>query len=172
MKIDLTSVFHKNEKVYSFDGGIDGEKILFDDNSIKIVSPIIYKGEIYKVDGSYIINFKLKYEYETECDRCLCNTIKEIETSLSGKLEEYSDLQEDKDEYGEEIFYYEDNLLDLENYLLMQVNASLPMKTLCDENCQGLCPHCGVDLNDVSCNCDEEQVDPRFEKLKELLLKN
>lgn len=172
MKIDLTSIFYKNEKVYPFDGEINGEKLMIDFNNIKLVSPIQYKGEIYKVDGSYIINFQVKYEYETECDRCLRKTVKEIKTSLSGKLEEYSDLQENEEDYGEEIFYYEDNLLDLENYLLMQVNASLPMKTLCYENCEGLCPHCGIDLNDESCNCKEEQVDPRFEKLKELLLKN
>ncbi len=41
------------------------------------------------------------------------------------------------------------------------------MKPLCSK-CKGLCPKCGINLNEDQCDCESEYVDPRFEKLKEL----
>ncbi len=46
---------------------------------------------------------------------------------------------------------------------------AIPMKPLCDPECKGLCPHCGVNLNIDSCQCEEIHVDPRLAPLKELL---
>jgi uncharacterized protein len=46
---------------------------------------------------------------------------------------------------------------------------AIPMKHLCDPECEGLCPHCGVNLNVDSCECEESRVDPRLAPLKELL---
>jgi len=46
---------------------------------------------------------------------------------------------------------------------------AIPMKHLCDPECRGLCPHCGVNLNTDSCECEEDRVDPRLAPLKELL---
>ena len=50
-----------------------------------------------------------------------------------------------------------------EQYLL-----ALPVKPLCDENCQGLCPRCGAPLRDGPCGCSEESGDPRLAVLKNL----
>ena len=46
---------------------------------------------------------------------------------------------------------------------------AIPMKPLCEPDCKGLCPDCGVNLNIDSCQCEEEHVDPRLAPLKELL---
>ncbi len=46
---------------------------------------------------------------------------------------------------------------------------AIPMKHLCDPECKGLCPHCGVNLNTDSCQCEEIHIDPRLAPLKELL---
>ena len=46
-----------------------------------------------------------------------------------------------------------------------QVELSLPMKPLCREDCQGLCPQCGQDLNEGRCGCVRERVDPRWAAL-------
>lgn len=48
-----------------------------------------------------------------------------------------------------------------------------PFKVLCDEDCKGLCPGCGVNLNRENCQCDQtDDIDPRFEALKQLLQRN
>lgn len=45
---------------------------------------------------------------------------------------------------------------------------ALPLKPLCRDDCKGLCPRCGTDLNTSTCRCQEEKSDPRWSKLKEL----
>ena len=42
------------------------------------------------------------------------------------------------------------------------------MQPLCRPDCRGLCPVCGVDLNQQSCSCGKDDIDPRWEKLKNL----
>ena len=49
---------------------------------------------------------------------------------------------------------------------------AVPMKKLCAENCKGLCPRCGKNLNDGPCNCREENFDPRWESPQQLKIKN
>ncbi|MGB9809870.1 MAG: YceD family protein, partial [Caldanaerobacter sp.] len=49
------------------------------------------------------------------------------------------------------------------------VILSLPMKFLCKEDCKGLCPICGTNLNYGSCSCKREDIDPRLEVLSKLL---
>jgi len=45
---------------------------------------------------------------------------------------------------------------------------SVPMKKLCKENCKGLCPKCGSDLNKEKCKCITEEIDPRWKPLMNL----
>ncbi len=43
---------------------------------------------------------------------------------------------------------------------------AVPMKPLCEDDCQGLCQRCGTNLNRASCECPTEPVDPRWNDLK------
>lgn len=54
---------------------------------------------------------------------------------------------------------------DVRQYLLL----ALPLKLLCDEECGGLCPHCGKKRSCGDCRCSGEDIDPRWESLKKLL---
>ena len=42
----------------------------------------------------------------------------------------------------------------------------------CREDCKGICPHCGADRNEVDCDCEKKQIDPRFAALRALLDSN
>jgi uncharacterized protein len=46
---------------------------------------------------------------------------------------------------------------------------AVPLKPLCSEDCKGLCPICGTDLNRSQCSCVKKETDPRWDKLKGLL---
>jgi uncharacterized protein len=45
---------------------------------------------------------------------------------------------------------------------------SIPLKVLCKDDCKGLCPRCGINLNDTSCSCDTTDTDPRWAPLSKL----
>jgi uncharacterized protein len=67
-----------------------------------------------------------------------------------------------------EIGYYNGDGLVLEDVLREQVLLSLPEKTLCRADCNGLCPSCGRNLNTEQCSCESTAVDPRWNALSDL----
>jgi len=67
-----------------------------------------------------------------------------------------------------EIGYYRGEGLLLEDVLREQVLLALPLKAICREDCKGLCPHCGKNLNQEQCDCAEPMDDPRWSALKDI----
>ena len=67
-----------------------------------------------------------------------------------------------------EVSYYQGEGLLLEDVLREQVLLALPLRAICRDECRGLCPHCGKNLNLEQCNCTEPIEDPRWSALKDL----
>jgi uncharacterized protein len=67
-----------------------------------------------------------------------------------------------------EISYYEGEGISLEDVVREQVLLAVPLKVTCRENCKGLCPQCGKNLNEGSCDCTMEIEEPRWAALKEI----
>jgi uncharacterized protein len=67
-----------------------------------------------------------------------------------------------------EIGYYQGEGVLLEDTLREQLLLAVPLKTVCREECKGLCPHCGKNLNEGSCSCAPPAADPRWDALKEI----
>ncbi|MEA3400681.1 MAG: DUF177 domain-containing protein [Armatimonadota bacterium] len=59
--------------------------------------------------------------------------------------------------------------VDLSELVRQLLVLHLPARSLCRPDCKGICPHCGADLNEVTCRCQREEVDPRLAPLRELL---
>jgi uncharacterized protein len=59
--------------------------------------------------------------------------------------------------------------IDITDELRQILLLALPVKPLCAENCRGLCPRCGIDLNTGSCHCRRKTIDPRWAGLKKAL---
>jgi DUF177 domain-containing protein len=107
---------------------------------------------------------------EFECDRCLAALSIPVEASFdllyvppSATAEEH-ELGDDDLSLG----YYQDGVIDVDDLVLEQIELALPMARLCSEDCSGLCPECGANLNLGRCACSEDQVDMRWAALKEL----
>jgi uncharacterized protein len=67
-----------------------------------------------------------------------------------------------------EVSYYQGKGLLLEDVLREQVLLALPLRAVCREDCKGLCPHCGKNLNLERCSCAQPVEDPRWAALKDL----
>jgi len=120
------------------------------------------------------IRLRAKYQGKVEvaCARCL----EPVEHDLKGDFDlifrplgvdqgpaEHS-INTDETEIG----YYHKSGLVLEDVLREQVLLSLPARTLCRQDCKGLCPRCGQNLNSDVCTCDAAPVDPRWAALSDL----
>jgi len=64
--------------------------------------------------------------------------------------------------------FYRDDQIDLAQMIREQLYLALPMKPLHREDCKGLCPNCGTNLNEASCACRAAWEDPRLAPLKAL----
>lgn len=60
------------------------------------------------------------------------------------------------------------NILDLSEAIRQYTVLAIPIKHLCREDCAGLCPICGANLNETTCDCPSGVIDPRWAKLKDL----
>jgi uncharacterized protein len=69
----------------------------------------------------------------------------------------------------QDIYPLTDNMAVIGHVVANEIALLLPMQPLCREDCAGICPCCGADFNQGSCNCARENIDPRWEKLKNLL---
>lgn len=61
-----------------------------------------------------------------------------------------------------------DQALDATEVIRQHLLLAMPMAPACRQDCAGLCPHCGADLNDGPCGCEHEDIDPRLAPLKKL----
>jgi uncharacterized protein len=67
-----------------------------------------------------------------------------------------------------EISYYEGEGILLDDVIREQILLAVPIKVTCSEDCKGLCPHCGKNLNQETCSCAVAQEEPRWSALKEI----
>jgi len=87
---------------------------------------------------------------------------------------EKAQVEEDLELTAEELemSYYHGDFIDLAPMICEQIVLQAPMRVLCTDDCKGLCPHCGINLNSGSCNCHSDVVDDRLAVLKNFRIKN
>lgn len=69
----------------------------------------------------------------------------------------------------EDVVTYSGNEIELSEIITNSFLMNVSGKYLCSEECKGLCPHCGINLNEHTCDCDKNIIDPRWEKLAEIM---
>jgi len=126
--------------------------------------PFHVTGVIENKAGVVEMRLSIKGEFDTFCARCL----KPVKEYLDLKSE-YFLVTERQNADNDKLILVEDNSLDLSEIVINNILIGMPLKSLCRENCKGLCPKCGKDLNLGDCDCPKKEIDSRFAVLKELL---
>ena len=125
----------------------------FVNREIKIKDKVQLELEIYNTRESFVVKGTLEAELILSCSRCLQKYSSPIKLDIS------EDVMKSEMEDEEELY--------LDDIIVDNIILSLPMKPLCSEDCKGICPECGQNLNEGECDCEVETVDPRLSKLKE-----
>lgn len=107
--------------------------------------------------GYLQLNGEITLEGVFRCGRCCKTFSRTLRFPMAYPLAE-SLAGEDMEEY----LLLEDGQLDLSDVVRSQLLLELPYRFLCKEDCKGLCPKCGCDLNVASCQCDLRERDPRW----------
>jgi len=139
-----------------------------EDGDFSFVEPAQFDLMLTNVGNSAInVDGQVQVAVKVPCHRCLQDFTLNLDVPLSETY--YERNQPVHNGKTEEWVAYIGDYIDITPEVLGAVVMSLPMRFVCSEQCQGLCPVCGVDLNKEQCNCVQEDRDPRLAKLLELL---
>lgn len=137
----------------------EGERLL------EFINPWRIELTVTNVKRGFQVSGKLNGSYRLNCDRCLEKVQSELTTDLEGLFLPEQTVNEIGGEDEEEATTITGDELDLSVTILEAITLQLPLKILCSPNCRGLCSVCGTNLNNNSCNCQPESLDPRLATL-------
>ncbi|MBC5659641.1 DUF177 domain-containing protein [Anaerosacchariphilus sp. NSJ-68] len=162
MLINLTDVLSCEEKVVkrtvetefqSFDSSL-GSFPLTEEEPLNLTLTNL-GGDKLLVEGEQ------KFVAKIPCDRCLTETEVPIEIFFSKEIDMKQSAEGRIDDLDETDFIDGYNL-DTEKLVYGELLLNWPMKTLCRDDCKGICKKCGKNLNEGDCGCDTVELDPRM----------
>ena len=119
-------------------------------------------GRVFNEAGILRLQGSITAEMICVCDRCG----EEFESTKVTEIDAVITTEESED--NPDFFVLESDSLDLDDVLSTCFILDMETKFLCREDCKGLCPSCGKNLNHGACGC-RKQIDPRFAVLEQLL---
>ena len=160
----IRTAHERYEKVY------DAEAFASEQESFTVVRPVALAFDIFKDKAHFRLVGQVTTVLNLPCGRCLESFSLPVDASFDLRYQPHTantgagerEIEEDDLSTA----FYEDDTIDLGQLMREQFYLVLPMKPLCREDCRGLCPMCGMNLNRGKCGCTREWEDPRLAVLK------
>lgn len=153
MRVDLTSLAGKSSGSVPFSLEAPAGEWIDPVDPFTFTEPVRVEGVVEKDADGWELKAQMQTAATAPCDRCLSPVTLPIACSIRERVSPESVVG---------------NCLELTEPVAAALLESLPMKVVCREDCLGLCPTCGKDLNTGPCDCRESQTDPRFDGLRAL----
>ena len=115
-----------------------------DSFDIEFVDDILIDCKLRRIDKEIITDTEVRTYRNITCSRCL----EQVRQEVKQNFKKYYNI----DNLGE--------YLDLDKDIREEVLLNFPMKVLCKPDCKGICPKCGVNLNQQECKCEKIKINP------------
>ena len=187
MQLDLTRI---RDAETPFAKTFEPETLAADDDPFKIAGPVELVMTVRKDGDLFHLVGQLRGKLELACSRCLEPFVMAFEPSfdlrylpqrlnaggtggddeIDGSDEDGDDARDGGEVGGDDLTtaFYRDDQIDLVQMIREQIFLAMPMKPLHSDDCKGLCPSCGANLNETTCDCKSEWIDPRLAPLQNL----
>ena len=162
MRLNLKDIIHVPGASIPFEFELDYTGMEFNGET-PVTEPVRVSGRVRNVADALLLEGEAVTTLSLVCDRCLKPFSQELTLPVSMLLAE-----ELEDEENDEIVLLENGEADLDEIFTTALVLSMDAKHVCSEDCKGLCPTCGANLNDGPCGCRKE-IDPRLAALAQLL---
>jgi DUF177 domain-containing protein len=162
------------------------------DTGFRADRPAAFKASFRKISGGVLLVGDLAPHLTAPCKRCLrdvpmdlpihftLNLVPEPRVSLEDAGLDGDAAEDPKNQKRDsggsfalgdaDREYFDGHTIDLDPIVREQVLLALPVSVVCKDDCKGLCPKCGQDLNEAECGCERKVVDPRLAVLKSIKL--
>ncbi|MCK4260969.1 MAG: DUF177 domain-containing protein [Halanaerobiales bacterium] len=158
MKIDVYSIKFDVGSVLEIDERVKMDDFTMASRTIELPEPIHLVLQVANSGEEFLVTGKMTVNTALVCSRCL------EKFTYSMDIDFFAELSHDE--------MVNDNQIDLSDSIYEHLLLEIPIKTICNEQCKGLCPQCGQNLNLGECGCDREVIDPRLVKLKDFFKKD
>lgn len=122
-------------------------------------APVRWQADLTNTGGAILLTGTVEGTARTSCARCL----EPVEMELFGEIEGYylidpEECDPEDREQDEFDVLPEDSVIDLEGPIKAALLLELPLVPLCDDECKGICPDCGANLNEGDCGCADARA--------------
>jgi uncharacterized protein len=160
VNIKLVDLDHRKGEPLAFQLTLDPAEVKSRHQEIRGLTPVNADGEAAKLGSLYYVKGEMKADVDFVCSRCLKPftdhaVVPFAETFATAEEEELLDEESD-------ILPLEGDEIELDPLLQEDFLLAMPTFPLCEEDCKGLCPTCGVNRNEQACSCKNERIDPRL----------
>ena len=142
------------------------------DERAQLTDPVAVSGKVRVAGNEVFVSGHIDTRARVECDRCLQPVELPVNTDfaleyISGADYESSAAAE-LTEADMSVSVFDGEAIDIDEIVKEQILLTVPARTLCREDCKGICPECGIDRNTGECSCVTNDTDPRWAALKNL----
>ena len=162
MLISVSELLKLDNSTLPISVEVDLKDVSFHPLSVTFSEPVLVNGVMKNAGGVITLEATAEGKYNTLCDRCA----KEIGESISFEVRENFVKDSSGLENDPEAIVLQGQAFDIKDVLSRTAFAAIPLKHLCSEDCKGICPNCGVNLNEQTCDCKDDEWAPRFEVLR------
>ncbi len=134
-------------------------------------SPARGQVTLTRTDRGILVRDRIEIEIGLTCSRCLAESRLPISLNIAEEYFPTRDIQSGAALPAPDVpgsfTIDEDHVIDLTEAIRQYAEIKIPMKPLCRDNCAGICPSCGRNLNDGACDCRRQENDPSWGVLLE-----
>ncbi len=145
-----------------FEGTLDLAELAAGPDTYTFAAPVSWSVEATNTGDAILVQGTAAGDATTQCARCLEDVTYGLEGDIEGYFliggEEEAETPEDME--GDEFDFLPDNRkIDLVPLIVAALLLEVPLVPLCDDDCKGLCPQCGANLNEGPCGCSRDEAD-------------
>ena len=148
------------------------EELILDDDRVGLAEAPRVSGRVHRSGNRVVVEGEFAATAKLECDRCLRPVELPVRSEFRVEYvtaETYLTLE--TAELGEEdmaLSIFDGEFIDIDGIVREELLLAVPTHSICQESCKGFCSVCGADRNVTDCNCDAQEIDPRWSGLKDL----
>lgn len=160
MILDISKLLKKKISEFPFELTYNGDILEREDFEVVLKSPLKIRGTAYYGGEIVSVIGNISGIISAQCSRCLVMFDYPMDVDFDEKFS--------KSTSEDESYPITDNSIDLTDMVIENLIVSMPLKPLCSEECKGLCLNCGSNLNESKCDCETDDINPKFAALKDL----
>lgn len=168
MQINISEIISTNYKSEVYSAYLDMQSFELDGVSYDFIrkEPVQL---IIRNEGNSIVRIsgEVNVVFDIPCSRCLTSVPTDMIFDFERKID-FRKLREEQSDDLDETSFMEESSLDVDRLVAGEILVRFPMKTLCRDDCKGLCFRCGKNLNEGECGCDRASLDPRMSAIQDI----